>query len=44
MKKVKDKKKSTRAKGNPKTKKNKEFSKAKIPVISNYTPLELPKR
>ena len=44
MKKITDRKKSSKAKGTPKTKKDKESGKAKIPVVSTYYPEELPKR
>jgi len=44
MKKAKEGKKSRKVKEIPKTKDNKEFSKPKISVISNYYPEELPKR
>ena len=47
MKKAKDRKKPSKAKENPKSKEvkeNNEFSKTKMPVVSNYYPEELPKR
>ena len=47
MKKAKDRKKPSKAKENPKIKEikeNNEFSKTKMPVVSNYYPEELPKR
>jgi len=44
MKKVKDGKQSSKTKATPKTKKDKNFSKPKTPVVSNYYPEELPKR
>ena len=44
MKKVKDGKQSGKTKVTPKAKKDKNVTKAKTPVISNYFPEELPKR
>jgi hypothetical protein len=44
MKKIKDGKQSSKTKVTPKTKKDKNVTKAKTPVISNYYPEELPKR
>lgn len=44
MKKVKDGKQSIKDKKPPETKKDKNVTKAKIPVVSNYYPEELPKR
>jgi len=44
MKKSKEEKKSRKVKEIPKAKDNKEFSKPKLPVVSNYYPEELPKR
>jgi hypothetical protein len=44
MKKVKDGKQSSKTKVTPKTKKDKNVTRAKPPVISHYYPEELPKR